>query len=80
MLDAGRVLFDRHAVSELVGRRAGGCGWTDERARRARLAWRTGDGLIPARRRPPAGAELTAPTLEDAYLLLVGDKQLAVAS
>jgi hypothetical protein len=24
----------------------------------------------------PAGAELTAPTLEDAYLLLVGDRHL----
>ena len=37
-----------------------------------RLAWRTPSGWWRCLGRPPAGAALAEPTLEDAYLLLVG--------
>lgn len=52
----------------------------DERSPNALLAWRTGTsqhrniGDVP-----PVGAELVSPTIEDAYLLLVGD-DVAVAA
>jgi ABC-2 type transport system ATP-binding protein len=60
---------------------AAGRVWLDRtRGPGARLAWRNGDGLMRNVGDAPAGAELTAPTLEDAYLLLVGDTHLAVAS
>jgi ABC-2 type transport system ATP-binding protein len=44
-----------------------------ERDDRAELSWRAGDGRwrhIGAR--PPAGAEIVAPTTEDGYLVLSG--------
>jgi ABC-2 type transport system ATP-binding protein len=49
--------------------------WTDAaRASTAFAAWRTGEGDYRNVGEPPAGAQLVAPTLEDAYLLLVGDQ------
>ena len=44
----------------------------DERASGARLSWRTGDGRRRSIGDPPPGAELTEPTVEDGYMLLVG--------
>ncbi len=53
--------------------------WTDvQRAPSALAAWRTGVGDYRNVGQPPAGAKLVAPTLEDAYLLLVGEPALAV--
>jgi ABC-2 type transport system ATP-binding protein len=45
------------------------------------VAWRTADGRLRQVGRPPAGAELVEPTLEDAYLLLLeeGDAWRAAA-
>jgi ABC-2 type transport system ATP-binding protein len=55
--------------------------WTDTRRSPAALAaWRTGDGAYRNVGDPPEGAELVPPTLEDAYLLLVGEPELAVTS
>jgi ABC-2 type transport system ATP-binding protein len=50
-----------------------------ERDPGARLSWRTGTGTTRNIGEPPAGAELVAPTLEDAYLLLLG-RDAAVAA
>jgi ABC-2 type transport system ATP-binding protein len=54
--------------------------WTDtQRSPAALAAWRTGDGIYRNVGDPPAGAELIAPTLEDAYLLLMGGQELEVS-
>ncbi|MEX2555813.1 MAG: ABC transporter ATP-binding protein [Actinomycetota bacterium] len=44
----------------------------DQRAAGARLSWRTGEGRLRSIGDPPPGAELTEPTIEDGYMLLVG--------
>jgi ABC-2 type transport system ATP-binding protein len=47
--------------------------WIAETAdARAVLSWRMGDGRHRHIGEPPAGAELRAPTIDDAYLLMVG--------
>ena len=46
----------------------------------ALAAWRTGDGTYRNVGDPPAGAELIPPTLEDAYLLLMGEPELEVTN
>ena len=47
--------------------------WLDDaRHGGAVLSWRTGDGSYRHIGDPPAGATLTAPALDDAYLLIVG--------
>jgi ABC-2 type transport system ATP-binding protein len=55
--------------------------WMDaQRAPTALAAWRTGDGAYRNVGDPPPGAEPVAPTLEDAYLLLVGRPDLEVVA
>jgi ABC-2 type transport system ATP-binding protein len=55
--------------------------WTDtQRAPAALAAWRTGDGTFRNVGDPPAGADLIPPTLEDAYLLLVGASEREVTA
>ncbi len=72
VLDHGRVLFSG-APAELVQQAAGRVWLTDAPDPGARVSWRTGDGRHRhVGNAPPPGAEMTAPTLEDAYLLLVG--------
>jgi ABC-2 type transport system ATP-binding protein len=44
------------------------------------VAWRTADGRLRQVGRPPAGAELVEPTLEDAYLLLLEGEAWAAAA
>ena len=78
VLHGGRSLF-AGTPGELV-EQATGRVWLDRtRGPGARLAWRNGDGLVRNIGDAPTGAQLIAPTLEDAYLLLVGDPDLAVA-
>jgi ABC-2 type transport system ATP-binding protein len=49
--------------------------WTaDERDPRARLAWRNGEGTFRHIGEPPADARLVPPTMEDAYLLIAGER------
>ena len=79
VLHQGRSRF-AGSPAELVERAAGRVWLDGERGAGAQVAWRNGDGLVRNVGDPPAGAKLTGPTLEDAYLLLVGDKDLAVAS
>ncbi len=74
VLDQGRVRFDG-AVHDLVATAAGRVWLTDAPDPAARASWRTGTG----KHRhvgdvAPPGAEPTDPTLEDAYLLLIGDR------
>ena len=79
VLHEGRVCSPARRPT-LAGTRAGRVWLAGPGAPAPRLAWRTGDGLIRNVGDAPAGAELIAPTLEDGYLLLVGDAHLAVAS
>jgi len=79
VLDAGRVRFSG-TPAELAGRAAGRVWAAGERSAGARLAWRTGDGRHRCVGDPPAGAELVDPTLEDGYLLLLGERALAVTA
>jgi ABC-2 type transport system ATP-binding protein len=44
----------------------------EQREPAADLAWITGDGLVRHIGRPPAGARLVDPTVEDGYLVLAG--------
>ena len=75
MLD-GQVLFEG-TPRELTDVADGRVWVADERAVGARLSWRTPDGAHRNIGDAPAGAELLTPTLEDGYLLLVGDRAFA---
>jgi len=80
VVHGGRTLF--HGTPAQLVEQAAGRVWLDDaRSPDARLAWRTGTGQ---HRNigdvPPAGVELVAPTIEDAYLLLIGDESVAVAA
>jgi ABC-2 type transport system ATP-binding protein len=75
MLD-GRALFDG-SPAELIDVARGRVWMAAERSASAQLSWRTGDG----RHRhigddAPTGADLVDPSLEDGYLLLVGNRAL----
>jgi ABC-2 type transport system ATP-binding protein len=71
VVDRGRVLFTG-GVDELA-RQATGRVWVDTgRDPRALAAWRLGADRYHHIGSPPAGAQLVEPSVEDAYLLLVG--------
>jgi ABC-2 type transport system ATP-binding protein len=73
VMDAGRVMFDG-AVRDLVATAAGSV-WMADRPDPSALAhWRTGTGRHRHVGQAPAGAELVEPTLEDAYLLMRGER------
>ena len=60
---------------------AGGHVWlADARDPAAQLSWRTGEGRHRNLGDPPAGADLIEPTIEDGYLLLLGQDALAVVA
>jgi ABC-2 type transport system ATP-binding protein len=68
---AGRARF-AGTVADLV-KIAEGRSWTaDQRDPEALAVWRLGSGRFHHVGSPPSGAELVAPTIEDAYLLLLG--------
>jgi ABC-2 type transport system ATP-binding protein len=76
VLDHGRVRFDG-AVRDLVATAAGRVWLADAPDPAARASWRTGTGRHRhVGEAVPPGAEATEPTLEDAYLLLIGDRAL----
>ena len=67
----GTVRFD--GSTDALSATAQGRVWVAEAAdARAVLSWRMGDGRHRHIGDPPAGAELTTPTVDDAYLLMVG--------
>ena len=67
----GRALFDG-SVEELTAVAEGRVWLDDHRDPRAQAAWRLSGGVFHHVGDPPAGAELIAPAIEDAYLLLLG--------
>jgi ABC-2 type transport system ATP-binding protein len=75
MLD-GQVLFEG-TPRELTQVADGRVWLADDRAAEARLSWRTADGAHRNIGEAPSDADLVAPTLEDGYLLLVGDRAFA---
>ena len=75
VLDSGRVHFDG-SVAELVASAAGRVWIAAERHRDARHSWRTGSGQWRNVGDPPPDVVLVEPSLEDAYLLLLGDHAL----
>jgi len=76
VLDQGRIRFDG-AVRDLVATAAGRVWLADAPDPAARASWRTGTGKHRnVGETAPSGAELAEPTLEDAYLLLLGDRAL----
>ncbi len=79
VLDAGRVRFDG-AVMDLVATAAGRVWLADGPHPAARASWRTGTGRHRnVGEAAPPGAEPAEPTLEDAYLLLLGDRARTTA-
>lgn len=75
VVNEGRVLF-RGSPAELAASARGRVWRSDVREAGADLAWVAGDGTTRQIGDPPAGADLVEPTVEDAYLVLVGAKAL----
>jgi ABC-2 type transport system ATP-binding protein len=76
VLDHGQVRFDG-AVQDLVATAAGRVWLADTADPAAHASWRTGTGKHRhVGDAPPPGAEPAEPTLEDAYLLLIGARAL----
>jgi ABC-2 type transport system ATP-binding protein len=72
VLAGGEVRFDGTPAG--LARTAESHVWMgEERERGALLSWRTGDGRYRHIGQPPGGAELEVPTIDDAYLLMVGE-------
>ena len=79
VLDKGVALFD--GVPRGLAELARGQVWlADDRATGARISWRTGEGRHRHIGEAPGGAELVEPTLEDGYLLLLGERVVEAAA
>jgi ABC-2 type transport system ATP-binding protein len=79
VLREGEVAFEG-APAELSAL-AGGRVWVaDDHDERARLSWRTGEGRHRHVGDPPPGSQLVEPTIEDGYLLLVGEAAVQEAA
>lgn len=79
VMNHGRSLFagTARALADL----AKGSVWmSKERPSEARLSWRTGEGLHRNIGRAPQGADLVDPSVEDGYLLLLGDEAFVEAA
>ncbi|MGQ0804369.1 MAG: ABC transporter ATP-binding protein [Actinomycetota bacterium] len=72
VLDHGRVVYDGTPES-LTATAAERVWLADTRPSLARVSWAVAGGRYRCAGDPPPGAEVVEPTLEDAYLLLVGD-------
>jgi ABC-2 type transport system ATP-binding protein len=73
VMDAGRVVFDGGVV-DLVSTASGSVWMADQPDHGALAQWRTGTGRYRHVGMAPPGAELVEPTLEDAYLLMRGER------
>ena len=71
VVDRGRTLFDG-TPSALAATGAGRVWLSDRDEPTAELSWVDGLGRHRHIGEPPPGADVTEPTLEDGYLLLVG--------
>ncbi len=75
VVDKGRSLF-AGTVEEMTAVAEGRVWVDDHRDPRAYAAWRLAGGSYHHVGEPPAGAELIAPRIEDAYLLMLGPDAL----
>jgi ABC-2 type transport system ATP-binding protein len=75
VMDHGQFLFDG-SPPQLAEMARGRVWIADHRDPRARLSWRTGEGRHRHIGDAPAEAELVEPSIEDAYLLLVGHRAM----
>ncbi len=76
VMDAGRSLWQ--GTPQALAEEARGQVWTSAtRPDDARLSWRSGDGVYRNLGGAPPKAKLIEPTVEDGYLLVVGDRALA---
>ena len=71
VLAAGQVRFDG-TPAELTQQAAGRVWLSDERDAGSAVSWVTGEGRVRNVGKAPPGADLAEPSIEDAYLLLVG--------
>jgi ABC-2 type transport system ATP-binding protein len=79
VMDGGRVLVDGTARD--VAEVARGSVWlAAQRDPAARLSWRTAEGGYRNIGDAPRGATLVEPTIEDGYLLLIGDRSATEAA
>ncbi len=80
VLAEGRVRFD--GPPPALAATAAGHVWVSDHAAAdgAALSWRMGDGRYRHIGTPPAGATLDAPTLDDAYLLMIKAASTEVAA
>jgi ABC-2 type transport system ATP-binding protein len=77
VMDAGRLRFDG-TVAQFVGTAEGRVWLADAALPGARHAWRTGTGRIRSvGGEPSRGAQPTEPSVEDAYLLMLGARAQA---
>jgi ABC-2 type transport system ATP-binding protein len=74
VLNEGQVQFNGD-ITELADK-ARDRVWLAGSREAARLSWRTGEGIYRHVGEPPAGAELVDPTIDDGYLLLIGERAL----
>jgi ABC-2 type transport system ATP-binding protein len=80
VLAGGELRFDGTVV-DLVATADGQVWLCDEDVSTAAMTWRTGAGRYRVVGGPaPPGAEAAEPTLEDAYLLMLGDEAVAPLS
>ena len=73
VLHGGRIRF-AGTPAQLAATAAGRVWITDELEAHADVVWRTSEGRYRHIGTAPAGADLAPPTIEDAYLLLVGSE------
>jgi len=76
VLRGGQVAFEG-APADLSALARARVWVADGRDARARLSWRTGEGRHRHIGDPPPGSQLVEPTIEDGYLLLVGEAAVA---
>ncbi len=72
VMDRGRIVFEG-TPRQLTDTAAGHVWIADQRDSTARAAWRTGEGHHRHIGKAPPGATTIEPTIEDGYLLLIGD-------
>jgi ABC-2 type transport system ATP-binding protein len=78
VLHGGRVRF-QGTPEDLAGLAHGHVWLSESRDAGARVAWRTGQGVMRNLGDAPSGATLAEPSIEDGYLLLVGGSALVPA-
>ena len=79
VMNHGKALFDG-TPKDLKEVARGSVWFSDTRAPEARLSWRTGEGVHRNIGVAPPGADLVDPSVEDGYLLLLGDEAFVEAA